>query len=76
VKIYHLDIQDEEDSDHDVHLHYSHDTKTATQLWEDYHNSYSFVIDNLDEWCIKDVLDKLESMGWKKVDIERVIVDY
>ena len=47
MKIYHLNIKDTEDQEFDMHLHFGHDTKTATDLWEDYTNAYSDVIDNL-----------------------------
>ena len=59
-----------------MHLHFGHDTKTATDLWEDYTNAYSDVIDNLNNWNIKDVISRLENMGWVPVMIEKVDVEY
>ena len=76
MKIYHLNIKDTEDQEFDMHLHFGHDTKTATDLWEDYTNAYSDVIDNLNNWNIKDVISRLENMGWVPVMIEKVDVEY
>jgi hypothetical protein len=76
MKIYHLNVQDQDDMKYDMHFHYGHPTKTATQLWEDYHTAYSYVIENIDQWVINDVLVRIESMGWQKMEIERVEVEY
>ena len=76
MKVYHLNIKDNDDAQYDMHLHYSHPTKTASDLWGDYNDAYSKVIDSSDDWNIKDVTDALENMGWTYVDIEKVEVEY
>ena len=76
MKIYHLVIKDNDDGQYDMHLHYSHPTKNASDLWGDYTNAYAKVIDSDKDWIIKDVTDELENMGWTYVDIEKVEVEY
>lgn len=77
MNIYHLNIKDNDDHKFDVHRHYSHPTKGATNLWEDYNNAYSYVIDNDKEWDINAILNKLETeYGWTNVDIVEVEVEY
>jgi hypothetical protein len=77
VKTYYLHIKDNDDAEYDMHLHYSHPTKTASDLWGDYESAYTKATesDNSD-WAISDILDELEKMGWSRVDLEKVVVEY
>ena len=76
MKVYHLNIRDNDDTEYDIDTHFGHPTKTATELWEDYHKAYDSVISTNNEWGILDILKELKNMGWNPVDIEKVEVDY
>ena len=76
MNIYHLVLLDNEDHRYDMHVHYSHPTKTGTELWEDYHSAFDSVLENIEEWTIQDVLDKLREMGWKQVETKKVEVSF
>lgn len=77
MKIYHLHINDNDDAEFDVDYHFSHETKNASDLWNDYNSAYVTVIDSdSKDWVINDILDELEKLGWKKIDIEKVEVEY
>jgi hypothetical protein len=77
MKIYHLHINDNDDAKFDVDYHFSHETKNASDLWDDYNSAYVKVIDSDSKgWVIDDILDELENLGWKKMDIEKVEVEY
>lgn len=76
MKIYHLIIKDTDDAEYDMHLHFSHASKSGTELWEDYHTAYDDVITNIEEWTIQDVFNKMADMGWNPIDIEKVEVEY
>ena len=76
MKIYHLNIKDNDDAEYDIHTHIGHPTKTATELWEDYHKAFDTVISTIKEWSILDVLQELKNMGWTPVEIEKVEVEY
>lgn len=76
MNIYHLDVKDQDDHQFDIDYHFSHPTKGATQLWEDYHEVYNKIIDNEKDWTIVSIIDGLEKMGWEKVNIQTVDVYY
>ena len=76
MKIYHLNIKDNDDAEYDINTHFGHPTKTATELYNDYHKAYDSVISTNNEWGILDILQELKNMGWNPVDIEKVEVDY
>jgi hypothetical protein len=77
MKIYHLHIKDADAAEYDTHFHFTHDTKNGSDLWEDYNNSYSEIIDSKkDDWTLTDILNALISKGWTEVGVERVEVAY
>lgn len=76
MNIYHLNIKDNDDAEYDINTHFGHPTKTATELYNDYHKAYDYVISTNNEWGILDILQELKNMGWNPVDIEKVEVDY
>lgn len=76
MKIYHLHIKDNDAAEYDTHFHFTHATKDGSDLWGDYNSAYAFVIDNLNDWDINDVITKLKESGWTEVEVERVEVEY
>ena len=77
MKIYHLHIRDNDSSEYDTHFHFTHDTKDGRDLWNDYERAYVKSIESdSNEWTLNDILDELEKMGWSKVAVELVEVDY
>lgn len=76
MKTYHLHIKDNDAAEYDGHYFYTHPTKNATSLWEDYNNAYGFVVDNDKEWDMMAILRKLNDFGWTRVEIEKVEVEY
>ena len=69
MKIYHLDIRSEGDSRFDMHFFYTHDNdaKSYQDLQVDYCNAYDSVIEKNDDFHLDDILEKIESMGWKPI---------
>ena len=79
MKIYHLDIKDESDARFDVHMFYTHsdETKTYKDLQNDYVKAYETVFDsNSYDWTLNDILEKIDSYGWKQIDVETAKVQY
>ena len=79
MKVYHLDIKDETDPRFDVHMFYTHNDegKTSTDLEEDYVRAYEYVFDsNSYDWTLDDILEKIDSYGWKQIDVQTAKVRY
>lgn len=76
MNIYHLSVKNQEYHQFDIDYHFSHPTKTGTQLWEDYHEVYNKIIDTAKDWTIVDIINGLEKIGWTKVEIVTVDVFY
>jgi len=43
MNIYHLDIKDKEDHQFDIDYHFSHPTKGASNLYDDFYTAYFFL---------------------------------
>ena len=79
MKIYHLDIKDETDARFDVSVFYTHtdESKTVTDLKEDYARAYEYVTDCDDyEWTLTDILEKIDSYGWTPINVQTAKVRY
>ena len=79
MKIYHLDIKDASDPRFDMHLFYTHadDSKTSTDLEEDYVRAYEYITDSDEyDWTIEDIFIKLDSFGWKPFNVETASVRF
>ena len=79
MKIYHLDIKDETDPRFDVNVFYTHtdESKTSTDLEEDYVRAYEYVTDSDKyDWTLTDILEKIDSYGWTPINVQTAKVRY
>lgn len=76
MNIYRLKVIDRDDSDYEDNVHYTHATKNSSDLWEDYNTAAESVINNNESWNNDDILDALETMGWARVEIQTVEVEF
>jgi len=79
MKIYHLDIKDETDPRFDVNVFYTHadDSKTSTDLEEDYVRAYEYVTESDKyDWTLTDILEKIDSYGWTPINVQTAKVRY
>ena len=79
MKIYHLDIKDESDPRFDVDMFYTHsdESKTSTDLEEDYVRAYEYVTDSDNyDWTLNDILEKIASYGWNQINVQTAKVRY
>jgi hypothetical protein len=76
MNIYHLSVKDQDDHQFDIDYHFSHSSKGATNLYEDFYTAYEVVEKTMTDWNIVDILSQLENMGWTKVEIVTVDVYY
>jgi hypothetical protein len=76
MRTYHLGIKDKEDHQFDIDYHFSHPSKDATNLYDDFYKAYDKVSESENDWGIVDILNELEKMGWTKADILTVDVYY
>lgn len=78
MKIYHLDIKDETDSRFDVDVFYTHtdESKTSTDLEEDYVRAYEYVTDSENDWSLTDIIEKIDSYGWTPINVHTAKVRY
>jgi hypothetical protein len=78
MKIYHLDIKDETDPRFDVSVFYTHtdESKTSTDLEEDYVRAYEYVTDSENDWSLTDILEKIDSYGWMPINVHTAKVRY
>jgi hypothetical protein len=79
MKIYHLNIKDESDSRFDMNFFYTHDdeSKTITDLEKDYVRAYEYITDSIGyDNTLEYILIKVDSYGWKNINVETAKVRY
>ena len=77
MKIYQLNIKDADDAQYDTHFYFTHDTKSGSDLWQDYNHEYDSLSSTFPfEWDINDVITSLKQKGWTEVETEKVEVNY